>query len=359
MAGVSPAWKVCGLVLLAACCARAEKPERPRGHEQVSGWTTNVLQSLEYGVLLEVEGFAASTGGESESDLLLATAAFDLEASLAEWLSGHVGLLWEQYSRETDNLDEAYVAVGSAESTAFYFVGGRFYQPVGNFETAFVSDPLTLELAEMNKTGAMVGYGNGWVDLNAGTFNGSVKKGVPPGEDGDSTLSDFHAGITFFPHETVKFGAYWLSDLMESWTFEKVGEELANLPGYDKDSAAGAFANFYLGRCTFNAEYVSALEGYDIAGGRYVPAAFNLEGSVKLGERVVFGLKYEASNDLYATFDGAVLAFGDKFPGEAAGAVVSYAFHENATVAVEYLHAEKLDDGARGDLATVQLALAF
>lgn len=351
--------KSMGLVLLAASTVCAEKPERPRGHEQVSGWTTNMLQGLEYGLLLEVEGFAAKTGGKSESDFLLATAAFDLEGSLNEWLSGHVGLLWEQYSRETDNLDEAFVAIGSADATAFYFVGGRFYQPVGNFETAFISDPLTLELAEMNKVGAMAGYGNGWVVLNAGAFNGAVKAGVPAGEGGDSTLSDFHAGFTLFPHEAVKLGAYWLSDLMETWNFEQAGEQIANAPGYEKEGAAGAFANLYLGRFTFNAEYVSALEGYEVAGGRHLPAAFHVEGSVRLSDAVAAGLKYEASDDLYAAFDGALLEFGEKFPGEAYGAVVSYGFHENATVAVEYLHLEQLDAGARGDLATVQLALAF
>jgi len=139
----------------------------------------------------------------------------------------------------------------------------------------------------------------------------------------------------------------------------RVGEEIAILPGYEKDGGAGAFINLYLGPVMFNAEYVSAINGYELGGGRYVPAAFNLEGSVQVHEKVVVGLKYEASDDLYAVYDRAVLEFGDKFPGQSYGVVVSYAFHDHATVSAEYLHVEELDNDARGDLATVQLGLAF
>ncbi len=337
----------------------AGKPERPVGHEQIPGWATNTFQSLEFGVLLEVEGFASKIGGENQSDILLATAAFDVEAVMNEWLMGHVGLLWEQYSREDDNIDEAYIALGASESIPFYLVAGRFYQPVGNFESAFISDPLTLELAEMNQVSAMIGYENPWVDLNVGAFRGDVKEGVATGDGGDSTIDDFYASITLAPIEQIKLGAYWFSDLMETYNLSRVGEEIANLPGYEKDGGAGAFANLYLGPVTFNAEYVSAIEGYQLGGGRYVPAALNLEGSVQVHEKVVVGLKFEASNDLYAVYDRAVLEFGDKLPGQSYGIVVSYAFHDHATVAAEYLHVEELDNDAHGNLATVQLGLAF
>ena len=348
---------VLGLSLASA--AFAEKPERPMGHEQIPGWATNTFQSLEFGVLLEVEGFASKIGGESQSDILLATAAFDIEASMNDWLLGHVGLLWEQYSREDDNLDEAYIALGASESIPFYLVAGRFYQPVGNFESVFISDPLTLELAEMNQVSAMVGYENPWLDLNAGAFQGDVKEGVAAGDGGDSTIDDFYASLSLAPVEQIKLGVYWLSDLMETYNLSRVGEEIANLAGYEKSGGAGAFLNLYLGIFTFNAEYVSALQSYDVAGGSYVPAAFNLEGSVQVHEKVVVGLKFEASDDLYATYDAGALGFGEKLPGRSYGAVAAYAFREHATVAAEYLHAEELDNDASGDMVTVQLSLEF
>lgn len=344
---------------LAVLPALAEKPARSSGHEQLPGWTTNTLQSLSYGVLLEVEGFHSKIDGENASDILVATAAFDLEASMNEWLSGHLGLLWEQYTREDDNIDEAYIALGASEDIPYYLIAGRFYQPVGNFESVFVSDPLTLELIEMNTESAMVGIGNGWGDLNIGAFQGDVKKGVAPDSGGDTTISDFYASATVTPGERVKFGAYWLSDVMEGYNQKGLGNLIADQAGYEKVAAAGAFINAYLGRVMLNAECVSALNDYNLNGGSYRPAAFHLEGSVQVQEKVTVGLKYEASEDLYSGYDRALLMLGDKLPGMAAGMVVAYAFHDHATVAAEYLRVDELDNNAAGDIVTVQLSLFF
>ncbi len=329
------------------------------GDEQIPGWATNTFQSLEFGVLLEVEGFASKIDGKNQSDILLATVAFDIEASMNDWLTGHIGLLWEQYSREDNNIDEAYIALGASESIPFYLIAGRFYQPVGNFESAFISDPLTLELAEMNQVSVMIGYENSWIDLNAGAFRGDVKEGVATGNGGDSTIDDFYASLSLAPADAIKLGVYWLSDLMETYNMSRVGGDIATRPGYEKSGGAGAFINLYLGLFTFNAEYVSALQSYDLSGGSYVPAAFNLEGSVEVHENVTVGLKFGASDDLYATYDAAALSFGEKLPGKTYGAVVAYAFREYATVAAEYLYVEELDNGDRGDMVTLQLGLEF
>ena len=352
-------------VLMLAGKSLADKPERPSGHEQVPGWATNALQRLEYGVLLEVEGFASKTGGENQSDIVVATVAFDVEAAMNDWLMGHIGLLWEQYSRETDNVDEAYIALGASETIPFYLVAGRFYQPVGNFESAFISDPLTLELIEMNQVAGMVGYGIDWIDITAGAFNGDTKAGYVIDGSGetnsisDTTISDFFASATLTPVEQLKIGAYWLSDMMETYKYGQIGDLISDQPGYEKVGGAGVFANAYLGLVTVNAEFASALNDYDLAGGVYRPAAFNLEGSVQVHDQVSVGLKYEASDDLYAAYDRAILQFGEKFPGQAYGAVVAYQFHEYATVAAEYLHVDELDNDARGDIVTVQFGLEF
>lgn len=337
----------------------AEKPSRSAGEEQLRGWPTNTFQRLEYGVLLEVEGFASRIGGESESDLVVATVAFDLEMAVTDWMLGHVGVLWEQYSREDDNIDEAYLAFGASETIPYYLIAGRFYQPVGNFESAFISDPLTLELMEMNRTAGMVGYANSWIDVNAGAFNGDTEKGVAAGEGGDATISDFYASASLTPMEQLKFGAYWLSDLMETYNYGNIGEDIADQPGYEKVGAAGFFANAYLGRLTLNAEFASALEAYELGGGKYTPMAFNLEGSYQVHEKVTVGLKFEASEDLYAAYDQVLAKYGDKFPGQAYGAVIAYQFLEYATVAAEYMHLEELDDDARGDLVAMQVGLEF
>ena len=347
------------VALLLAGSSFSEKPARPGGEEQLTGWPTNAIQRLEFGVLLEVETFASRIDGENASDIVVATAAFDLEMAVNDWMLGHIGLLWEQDSRENDNVDEAYLALGASEDIPYYLVAGRFYQPVGNFESAFISDPLTLELMEMNRTAGMVGFANAWFDVNAGAFNGDTKEGVPADEGGDPTISDFFASVSLTPIEQLKIGAYWLSDLMETYNYGMIGEDIADQPRYETVGAAGLFANAYLGRITLNAEMCSAVDDYMLAGGQYRPLALNLEGSVLVRDDITVGLKYEASDDLYAAYDRVLLKYSEKYPGQAYGAVIAYQFIEYAMVALEFLHLEELDNGARGDVVTAQLGMEF
>ncbi len=335
----------------------AEKPVRTGGREQIPGWATNVVKSLEFGVLLEAEGSLSDTAGKSESDVILATAAFDFEASFSEWLVAHVGLLWEQYDSEENNLDEAFITLRAHNEIPAYFLVGRFYLPVGKFESAFISDPLTLELVEINKSSAMIGYEGQWIQLGAGVFNGDVKEGVGVGDGGDSTVGDAYAAVSVSLCDGVHFGCYWLSDLMESDAQLELGEQLAQEAGYEKHGGAGVFAHVHLGPLALNAEYVSALGEYDLADGRYAPDALHLEAVVQLCEKCTLGLKYEKSSDLFATRTTAPLAFEDKYPGEVAGLAVIYSLFENTTISAEYLHLEDLDNDERGDAVTLQLAV--
>ena len=258
------------------------------------------LQSLEWGLLMEAEGYYAESGGDDESDLTLATVQFLLHAAVNDWIHGHLGLLWEEDDTESDNLDEGYIELGGTEDYPYYLIAGRFYLPFGNFKSAFISDPLTLELAEINQSSAMVGYDFEWIDVNVGAFKGDVEEG----EEEDDTVSDFYASITCSPAECFECGIYWLSDLLETETQAEFGSDAAQLNGYDKQGGAGAFANVYIGAFMFNAEFVSALDSYDIAGGSYMPMAFNLEASMQVSDKWLTGLTFQGSDDLYADFEG-------------------------------------------------------
>jgi hypothetical protein len=331
------------------------------GFKEISSIAEKGIQSLDWGLLLETEGYYSKVDGENDSDIFQATVEFKLEAAVTDWLRGNVGLLWEQYSREDDNIDEAFITLGASESIPYYLVAGRFYQPVGSFESVFISDPLTLELIEMNRTAGMIGYGNTWLDVNAGALRGGVDSSYEVDDEGNTnaidktTISDFFASARITPVGPLSFGAYWLSDLMTTYNYGQIGDEIATIPGYEKVGAAGAYANVYLGRLTLNAEFASALEN-SLADDESRPMAFHLEGSLQIHDKVVVGLKYEASEKLYAAYDRAALKFGDKYPGQIYGAVVSYVFHNNASVAAEYLHIEELKEDASGNVVTDQLA---
>ena len=96
------------LALLLAGSSFSEKPTRPGGEEQLTGWPSYAISSLEFGVLLPVEAFASRIDVENE----------------------------------TDHVAEAYLMFGASETIPYDLVAGRFYQPVGNFESVFISDPL-------------------------------------------------------------------------------------------------------------------------------------------------------------------------------------------------------------------------
>ncbi len=302
----------------------------------------DILKQLDVGFVMELEGFAAKSGGVSESDIALATVELTADAEIDDAVSGHLGLLWEEDDTEENNLDEGYITFGATEEIPFYGRAGRMYLPFGNFESAFISDPLTLEMAEINQSAALVGFGNDWVDLNAGAFNGDFE------EDADK-LDDAFASVAFTPVEGLVFGVYWLSDLLETDGFETFSTTLGG--AYETCNAAGAYLNAQLGPVAVNAEFVTALERLDPAAGGLLPNAYNLEASMPVVEKVTAGVKFEGSDDFY----GDVGA--DKLADWQAGVVVSCELNDHVTLSGEYLHADGLDEDESRDMVTMQIAM--
>ncbi len=324
---------VLAIWLLAGTYVAAARVDEMSDAEQLKQWAHAGLDSLEWGLLLEAEGAYAETGGDSGSDLVLATVEFTMDAAVNDWLSGHVGLLWEEDDTEENNLDEAFITVGNA----FYAQAGRFYLPVGNFESAFLSDPLTLELAEINKSSVMVGYANEWFDVSVGAFKGDVDGGAT-----NTVIEDCYAAINFAPSEMVQLGAYYLSDILETDTLSESGFSME--ADYEKQGGAGAYLNVFVGPAMFNAELVTALD--EVSAGK-TPMAYNLEASVGFMNDWTAGIKYEESEDIDLYEAGC-------------GAVIFYGFHENAAVGLEYMRLQPEDKSEDDtDLVTVQLTLEF
>lgn len=293
------------------------------------------FRSLDWGLLLEAEGSASRIGSVSESDLILATAEFTLDAEVNEWLSGHLGLLWEENDTETNNLDEAYFTIGRD----YYLQAGRYYLPFGDFSSAFISDPLTLELAEINQSAVQVGYGNDVFHVCAGAFRGAD----------DSSIETGYAAAGASLGNALQVGAYWLSDLIDT-------DGLSGLAGgvNQTEGGAGAYANLCYGPATVNAEWVGALSEYESASGNFCPMAYNFEASLAVDDRWTVGAKCEGSNDFYTESAGGSLS--GKFHECGYGTVISCALSEHASVSTEYLRVEDLEDGEDGHRVTLQLA---
>jgi hypothetical protein len=310
--------------------------------EKWGAMTQKGLETFEWGLLLEAEGFYSKTGDEAESDVTLATVEFVADMAVNDWIGGHVGLLWEEDDTDPFALDEGFITLG----TDYYTQLGKYYLPFGNFETAFISDPLTLELGEINKSSALIGYRNNeYFDVSAGVFQGYDEDVIQCG----------YAAINGYVGETAVFGAYVLSDILETDGFADLKESAeSGAPGF------GVFANIYLGPVMFNAEYITAVSDVTYFGIDYQPMAYNIEGSVSFAEKWVAGLKIEGSSDFMnevvdSDGDDIVDSLG-LFHETGVGGVVSYGFHENAMVGLEYMRMLN-KDADDTDLITVQVAL--
>lgn len=295
--------------------------------------------------LLEVEALLNHPeGGDEEDDLRLSTVQLGLEAEITSWLGAHVIGLWEEEDTEPMVVDEAVLSLTSpwqvgGQTPALHV--GRQYLPFGRFDSAMVSDPLTLELGETHTTAALLALtGERW-SAKVGAFEGSV-------DDGDDGIDSWVAAVETTPLEGITVGASWISDLAES------GAELVADEGFYRDAVAGwsAFVALHHGSLGMTAEYLAAMErfkaeqaeaGGDLTGER--PEAWSLELSWQATGQLQLAGRYEEANSYQADVHRY-------------GATISCGLCDYALVAVEYLHA-RAEEEDPGHTLTAQLAVEF
>jgi len=119
----------------------------------------------------------------------------------------------------------------------------------------------------------------------------------------------------------------------------------------------GGFSAFlsasFMDKFFFEAEYLEATDEFAAGelsfdgGTKFGLKAWNLELAYALTEKLELAVKYEGGDDL-----------GDFQPEQQYGAAAVYNLFENTSLALEYLHAEFVNDDER-DLITTQLAIEF
>ncbi|MFZ5799425.1 MAG: LbtU family siderophore porin [Thermodesulfobacteriota bacterium] len=328
---------------------REEKLEatekEPEGFTLAAGNKTLTISGL-----LEVEAtYLDPSGGPAESDLNVATAQLNFDAAVADRIKGRVALLHEEGEEPTVDIDEAYVAYSQPEilDGSLNVTGGKVYLPFGAFSSTMVSDPLTLELGESNRTALLAGWENGMVTLQAGGFAGDYD--TTDHEEIDSGV----VGVTVSPTDTIKFGVSYLSDLAET------NAELLGAASSDYDSsvdAASAFVTLDFSPLTVSLEYLGALTGFseemladvdraaDLTGSR--PSAWFAEMGFAPHEDWLFTCRFEQASD----YQDDVVRYG---------ATVSYGLYEFTTLSLEYLYSDPdLAENITSQV-TAQLALEF
>lgn len=210
-----------------------------------------VSNSLSISGLLEVEvvGIDNIQPSYDASDIRLATAELSLDSKINKNTSGHVLLLWEEGDHSV-NVDEGYIVLQSP--TGLSLKAGKLYIPFGNFETHFISDPLTLELGETNQSSLVLTYAKNMIELSVGAFNGSTYK------EGDINIDDLVASLTVSPSKDFSIGVSYLSNLAETDARTTYPFMYYAWPNWlvKEVPAISGFANITMGPVNFLIEYL-------------------------------------------------------------------------------------------------------
>ena len=301
---------------------------------------------IDFGGLLELEGsWHKSEGGDESSDLQLATIELYADVAINDNIGGHLSLLWEEGETESMEVDQAVILlrhpypVWGMHPT---FAGGKMYLPFGNFESVFITDPLTLELGETNQTAVVLGVEGDFAVLRVGVFNGEVDT-----VGDDDSIDSWVASFDIIPAEGLSMGVSYLSDLAES----DIGLVTdADLYTSSVDGIA-FYGTWEMNAFVLQAEYVAALRGFsadvvaageDLTGKR--PQAWNVELAWLPAERWQLGVKAEGAKD-----------FQDDL--QRYGGVVSRGLFRSTVLALEYLYGDS--DAEKSHSVMAQLAFQF
>ncbi|MFW5954371.1 MAG: LbtU family siderophore porin [Guyparkeria sp.] len=303
------------------------------------------------GGAVEVEAYQASPfTGSDESDIVLATGALGLEAAINEWITAEVSTLYEENDTPLE-IDTASVMLGSEEGV-WSARAGQFYVPFGVYETAMVSDPLTLELGETRETAIAAGVGQGGFNAEVYAFNGDL--------DDENQVDNVGATAGWAGNvgeAELALSAGYMNSLGESDAIEGTIEEST-----DEVGAWTASATLGLGEAMLVGEYLTASDSFDAAelafdGDGARPAAWNVEASYGfdlIGRPARAGIGYQGTDEALAL----------ELPESRVIAALSVEIFPRTALSFEYAADEDyaVADGGTGESAgtfTTQLAVTF
>ena len=121
-------------------------------------------EGLSLGALVELSQDYRDQGGDHSRDFTVATVELFAHWQMTEWISGEASFLYEENDTQPMDVDQAFLTIGNTESFPFFTQLGKMYLPFGNYDSAFISDPVALELGETHNTAALFGFEkNGWL----------------------------------------------------------------------------------------------------------------------------------------------------------------------------------------------------
>lgn len=267
-----------------------------------------------------------------------------------DWVSGDLLILFEDggSADDTFEIDGAAIHIANAEKSPVYWNIGRIYLPFGSYASAFISDPLTLDVGETRSTALEVGWQREALDVSAYLFKNRV------GNTGDS-LNGFGAKLGFnqaFADKSFRAGLHYTNSLADAGTLQAAltdtGTDLATL---DKTAGIGAYLHANIGEITILGEYIAAQDAISGDNTRTKVSAYHTEVNYSfqwLEQPAVVGVSYHKTKQA-ASFD---------LPKQRAAAVFGVDVMENVVFTIEAGN-EKDYAGESSHYTTAQLAIAF
>ena len=291
-------------------------------------------EKVSFSGLLEAEaavssGDMANGNSADASDIVLATVELGLEAAINDRVSGNLVLLWEEDDTEPLDID---IGTITWQGNGYGVTAGRFYPLFGTFNSSFISDPITLELGEIQQSGVQIFTDpeKPW-KATLTVANGEVDKAG----GGDKT-NDFGIRVDYEPDQgdnaMLAMGAQYYSDIADT-NAELMGGATG---GVLQKTVGGVGLNFDWARgpLAVTAEYLGATKGFAPAnldanadGSGDKPRAWNFELAWALCDTHTLALKYEGSRE-----------FAD-FPKSQYGLVSSWDLGDGLAFSLEYLYA--------------------
>ncbi|MGM0516425.1 MAG: LbtU family siderophore porin [Pseudomonadota bacterium] len=311
---------------------------------------------ISFGGTVEVEALHTSPySGSDESDVVLATGALGLTAAINEWVSAEISTLYEENDTPLE-IDTASVMFGNPEGL-WSLHAGQFYVPFGVYETAMVSDPLTLELGETRETAIAAGVHQGGLHADIYAFNGDLES--------ENRIDSFGATAGYAGKVGVAdlaLSAGYINSLGESDGLEETvnaanaGNDASEVNAWTASAVVG------IGDLMLVGEYLAAGDAFDAAeiaykGSGARPGAWNVEASYVfdlMGKPASAGIGYQGTEQ--------AVALG--LPESRAIAALSVEIFPRTALSLEYAHDEDygIADGGSGesaDIFTTQLAVTF
>ena len=276
-----------------------------------------------------------SSNSEGVTDFVLDTLDISLDVDVTDNIK--FSTVVEYQDGEDLFVDNAFFDVALENEGKLIFSVGKATLPFGKYEGGMITDPLTLELGEMTKTGFGLTYKlMEEICLSAWAFRGEIEE----------EFNDAIFVVDFSPAEGINLGVGFVTDICEGVLVDYIEAEGDE---YESTSGVAIWAKFDISESlTIMGEYVAAIENIQ-ALEEAKPDAWTI------------GLEYVLTDAfaLSARIENACEFVPEELPESRVGATASYAFNDVASLSIEYLYSKYAGEAELDNENALSMMLSF